>query len=198
MIVGRTFKHPDLLFQLDFPPDWQVNNGKSAVVAAPEQGDVALVLQAANRGEASLRDYVDEILRQREAISTQVQAVRVSGSPALLAEYDLVVEGTGTLRLRDLFVDYRGLAYELMGYARDSDFARYRDTMDRWQRSFRPLPVAEAASYHPDRLDVFRTRQAGAFSSADLPMLALINALYPDAPVPSGSLLKRVTAGYSR
>lgn len=205
LMVGDTFKHPELLFQLDYPSGWTVQNGKTAVVAAPENGEAILGLTAADRGEVSLRDYAGRVVAERQGRVTGSEEVRIAGSNGLVVEYLAEAQGVGTLRVRDLFVDYRGLVYDLVAYTRQSQWGRYAAGFGAWQASFRPLPQDEARRYEPDRLDVFAAPRSAAFQglvnpnpAADLETLALINGLTPAVTVDRNVLLKRVTAGWPR
>lgn len=205
VMVGATFKHPELLFQLDFPSGWDVQNGKTAVVAAPENGEAVIGLTAANRGERSLREYAGAVVAERGGRVVRADNVRIDGIQGVLVEYRAQPQGADLLRVSELFLDYRGLVYSLIGYTRDSQWGRYDDVFRAWQRTFRPLPQSEARRFAPDRLQVFRAARGGALGSllqpnaaADIETLALINGLAAGESVDAGRWLKRVDPGYAR
>lgn len=205
LMVGTTFKHPELRFELDYPAGWAVQNGKRAVTASPEAGDAALGLTLASRGEASLQAYASETVQQREGRVQSSESISIAGLPALRVDYLVDVERVGTLRVLEVFLEYGGNVYDLIGYTRSDDWDRFREAIGRWQGSFRELPAAEAARYRPDRIDVFRAPREGpladlvrASEAADIETLALLNGLEPADRVDAGSLLKTVIAGYTR
>ena len=204
LVVDGTFKHPDLLFQVDFPDGWQLQNGKQAVVSAPDSGDVIVGLTAGAMEGESLEAHARVALRARFATSVVGVPTFVGGLPAYRARYETTSNELAVLA-SDVFVHYGDLVYDLIGYSRATIFDRHADTIDRWQRSFRRLPRAEADRYNPDRLEVFAAPRAGSLAllvdagpAASFDTLSLLNGVDADARIERGTLIKRVRAGYRR
>ncbi len=204
VVVDGTFKHPDLLFQVDFPDGWQLQNGKQAVVSAPDDGDVIVGLTVGAMQGASLEAHANAAMQARSATSVVGASTSVAGLPAYRAHYDSTVNEV-VVRASDVFIHYGDLIYDLIGYSRATVFGRHAGTIDSWQRSFRRLPRSEADRYNPDRLEVFAAPRAGPLASlvdagpaASIDTLALLNGVAADARIERGTLIKRVRAGYRR
>ncbi len=204
VLEGRSFKHPELLFQVEFPADWQVQNGKTVVVAAPRDGSALVALTATERQGESLREHANAALQARGATNIRGGRTTVAGLPAYWAAYNASDDGV-ILGVRETYVEYRGLVYDLIGYARDRDYARYAASFEDYGGSFREWSRREADLYQPDRIRIVHTPRAGRFDTfvtagpaADVERLALLNGLEPGTKVASGFPLKTVVAGYPR
>ena len=204
VVVDGTFKHPDLLFQIDFPDGWQLYNGSQTVVSAPESGEAIVGLTIGTMKGASLEAHAEAAMQARSANSVFGATTSVRGLPAYRVRYAAISNGI-EVRASDLFVQYGDSVYDLIGYSRSTVFERYARTIDRWQRSFQVLPRSEANRYHPDRLEVFEAPRADLFPAlveagpaASLNTLLLLNGMDTDTRVERGTLIKRVRAGYPR
>ena len=204
VVVDGTFKHPDLLFQIDFPAGWQLQNGKRAVVSAPDSGEVIVGLTAGPMQGESLEAHASVAMQARSATAVTGASTSVGGLPAYRLEYD-VTSNEIAVHVSEAFVHYGDSVYDLVGYSRATVFDSYAGTIDRWQRSFRLLPQSEADRYHPDRLEVFEVSRAGPLASlvtagpaASLDTLLLLNGGHADTHIERGTLIKRVRAGYRR
>lgn len=202
--VEGTFKHPDLLFQIDFPEGWQLQNGKRAVISAPDSGEVIVGLTVAPMQGEGLEAHADAAMQARSATSVAGAATSVAGLRAYRVRYD-TTSNEIAVHASDVFVHYGDSVYDLIGYSRATVFDRYADTIDRWQRSFRRLPQSEANRYQPDRLELFEAPRAGPLATlisegpaASLEMLLLLNGVDAETRIERGTLLKRVRAGYRR
>lgn len=204
VLEGRTFKHPDLLFQVDFPADWRVQNEKTMVVAVPEDGTALVALTASERQGESLRQHVAGVLEARGATNVRGGRTTVARLPAYWVAYN-AGDANVSLGVRETFVEHGGLIYDLIGYAKDSDYARYADSFETYQGSFRELRQREADRYQPDRLRIMNAPRDGRFDgivtagpAAGIEKLALLNGLEPGTRVESGDPLKTIVAGYPR
>ena len=204
VVEGRTFKHPDLLFQVDFPDGWRVQNEKTIVAAMPEDGTALVALTARERQGESLREHVAGVLEARGAVNVRGGQTTIARAPAYWVAYNAGNESV-TLGVRETFIEYEGLVYDLIGYTQDSDYARYGDRFEAYQGSFRELRRREADSYQPDRIRIVHAPRAGRFDgavtigpAAGIEQLALLNGLEPGTPVQAGDPLKTIVAGYPR
>jgi predicted Zn-dependent protease len=204
VVEGRTFKHPDLLFQVDFPAKWEIQNSRAAVVSAPDAGDAVVALLAEQRQGESLSAHVRAVLEGRGAINSRGATITVDGNSAYWTAYN-IQDGDITYAARDTFVEYGGLVYDLIGYTLDRDYGRYGGVFEAYQNSFRRFSETAAARYQPDRLRIMEVPRDGRFDefvhggpAADLERLALLNGLLAQSTVSAGSKLKTVEAGYPR
>lgn len=204
VMEGRTFVHPDLLFQVDFPDGWAVQNTRTVVMAAPDDGRAVVALLASRREAETLRAHVGAVLEGRGATNARGERTTVNGYPAFWVAYN-IEDGATRLGVRETFVEYDGLVYDLVGYTLDSDYARFAPVFEAYQGAFRALPGNRADQYQPDRIRITRADRTASFESlaqgtaaADVDQLALLNGVGRTSTVQVGALIKTVEAGYPR
>jgi len=204
VLDGRTFKHPGLLFQVEFPADWRVQNEKTLVVAAPQDGLALVALTTRERQGESLRQHVAGVLEARGATNVRGDPTLVAGLPAYRVAYN-AGDASVSLGVRETFVEYGGLVYDLIGYAEDRDYARFAARFEAYQSSFRQLPSREADRYQPDRIRITHAPRSGRFEAlvaagpaADIEQLALLNGMELGTRIEVGVPLKMIVAGYPR
>mgnify|MGYP001825316448 CR=1 FL=1 len=204
VMEGATFVHPDLLFQIDFPADWAVQNSKTVVIGAPEDGSAVVALLASRREAETLRAHVGAVLEGRGATNARGERTTVNGYPAFWVAYN-IEDGATTLGVRETFVEYGDLVYDLVGYTLDADYARFAPAFEAYQDSFRSLSQSRADRYQPDRIRITRVARSATFESlvqdtpaADVDQLALLNGVARTSTLESGALIKTVDAGYPR
>ncbi len=203
VMEGATFVHPDLLFQIDFPQEWAVQNSKTVVLAAPDDGSAVVALLAGRREAESLRAHVGAVLEGRGAINIRGEQTTVNGSPGFWVAYN-IEDGATRLAIRETFVEYGDLVYDLIGYTVD-DYGRFAASFEDYQTSFRPLSGNRADQYQPDRLRIERAPRTATFEAlvsdtpaANIDQLALLNGVERTSTVEVGELIKTVEAGYPR
>ena len=205
VVIEGTFKHPDLLFQMEFPPDWPLRNGKQAVIASAPDGNAALVLTVQQvEGSVDLRRSAEREVASNDGSRVNGHALRVNGLEAYRVQYMTTTEGLGELEISQLFVAHRGSVFDLMGLAPRGRFSRVDDDIFRAQRSFRQLDEREAGRFQPHRIELRQIAGATPLAAlldprqhaVDLETLALLNGRQSADTVPAGELVKLVRAGY--
>ncbi len=196
VFVGTTFKHPALLFQVDFPDAWQTDNARTAVVARDPDGQGVLLLTL-EQAEGTLAEQARARATAQRLEVLEAGWTRVAGLPAYRSLFAAESAGEGPLLGSDLLVAYAGRVYSLTGVAREAAWPRLRAGVERWQNSFRRLPAEEAARYRPARVHVVRAAATGPLrrlhdGKLSLEEFALLNGLGPDERVQAGRLLKTV------
>ena len=204
-VDGGTFKHPDLLFQLEFPDAWEVQNGRSAVTVYEPEGDAVIVLTLANPdGGIGLRAHAEAVVEQRGGSGAIGEAIDVSGLRGYRVQYRTALEGVGQVDIVDTFIEYGDLVYEIAGLAPPVQFRRYRDVMARSATSFRRLDRSEADRIQPHRIELLRLPRAAAIAQVlegrrmpiDIEVAAVLNGVTTDQLLPASTLVKAVRPGF--
>jgi predicted Zn-dependent protease len=194
----QLFLHPDMRFQIAFPPDWMTANQKSAVLAQSPNKDAIMQLTLADAGSpaAAARDFV----AQEGVTGGPVQGGNIHGFPAAAAEFTAQSETTA-LRGSVTFVEYDGNLYQLLAYSTSNAWAGYVDVIRGSVMSFDRLTDQAALSAQPMRLRIIPLDRAMTLdefnrrypSSVSLETLAILNQVEANTRMAAGTLVKRVT-----
>jgi predicted Zn-dependent protease len=194
----QLFLHPDMRFQIAFPPDWMTANQKSAVLAQSPNKDAIMQLTLADAGSpaAAARDFV----AQEGVTGGPVQGGNIHGFPAAAAEFTAQSETT-VLRGSVTFVEYDGNLYQLLAYSTSNAWAGYVDVIRGSVMSFDRLTDQAALSAQPMRLRIIPLDRAMTLdefnrrypSSVSLETLAILNQVEANTRMAAGTLVKRVT-----
>jgi len=197
---GGRFLHPDLAFQLDFPPGWQSVNQASSVVGVSPQQDAQL--QLALGGAAPPEQALRSFLGQQGIQAGRSLSTLINGNPAALAAFTAQTQNGGPLSGLVAYVAYGGTTYQLLGLTTLSSGA-YDRTFQSFIASFRRLTDPAALDVKPNRIRATRVGRAMTLtefnqefpSTVPIDELALINGLADgNAPLAAGALVKRVVA----
>ena len=155
-LEGSRFQHPELQFQIDLPPGWEIRNRRRSITAASPDQSAALELTVSclHPGTGALGHALAFFQKNQLGQGTG-EAVRIGPFPA----YRAPVRLKGSLRdLRGeagVILD-GGYAIEVLGLAPSTEYRRYRSTFLNVIRSvarWRESPGREA---RPMRLSLFR------------------------------------------
>ncbi|HLY36880.1 MAG TPA: M48 family metalloprotease [Candidatus Binatia bacterium] len=190
---GQTFRHPDLDFQLEFPPGWKTANGRSVVGAAAADGRAVVGLEVVGAGD----DPQDGLraLEQKAKVDLASSAERmdVNGLPA--------VHVTTTARTRErrialdlTWIAYAGHVYRITGAMDPDGVPQLTPLVRSTAQSFRPLTRRERATIREKRLRVVLPRRgerlvdmlARTGSSWEVATAAMANGVEGDAPLATG------------
>jgi predicted Zn-dependent protease len=189
---GR-FLHADLGFSMRFPDGWTVRNTHSAVGAVSPQRDAQVVFQFQGPGDDAAqasREYLEDPELQGLRISSEqpirlgeIEAYRIEGRASGVGVHLTWIPRDGTI--------YRITGFTLRQKSRAGIFANVA-------RSFRPLTPRERRSIRETRLRVVPAlagERLAAFSARtrnewNLQQTAVMNALFADAKLEEGQLLK--------
>ena len=196
--VGQRFNHPDMRFTMTFPDNWATRNEAQVVRAMSGGRDAAIQLtlsQAASADEA-LRAFSS----QEGLQSGTVRRPAVSGFTSAAAPFAAIAQ-SDTLRGTVMFVEHRGLVFQLLAYGPAARWSSQQGAAERALQSFAVLTDRAALEIQPQRMEVIRLDRASSIDelrrrrasplSAD--ELAVLNQVRTGEVMPVGRLVKWVT-----
>jgi predicted Zn-dependent protease len=153
---GR-FAHADLGIGLRFPPGWEVQNTRSAVIGiAPNDGAVLLLELD---GEGDDPEAAAHTFAQREgAVWSESQSLDFSGMEAFRARGNIPTP-IGKREAEVVWIAHEGNIYRLTGFAYRGNFNSYVGVFRNFPRGFRVLDDADRADIDEVRLRVVRARE---------------------------------------
>jgi predicted Zn-dependent protease len=131
------FLHPDMAFEMTFPPGWKTQNLPQAVVGVSPQKDAAIQLTLSRDPPAQA---AEKFLGQQGLQAGQVARKTVNGLPAVLAEFSAQTEqgvvqgGAGNRWLRHL----QGCYVSSAGLFARTALSRYAARVSQHDRKLRP------------------------------------------------------------
>jgi predicted Zn-dependent protease len=165
---GDRFIHPDLDFQLRFPPGWLKSNSNMAVGAASPQGDAVVILMAdppsASPQEAA-EAWFEKAQEQQRIEAEESKPVKVGSIDAWRLRVKESGRG-GSAISYVTFIPYGNGIWRITGSARAQSASRVLGRTLSTTRSFRPLTEEERNS-----VDGVRLRIATAQRGEDLARL---------------------------
>lgn len=185
----NTFYHNELGIAVQFPPNWQVHNQPTQLVAISPSGEVKLQMKL----DESPRGTASEYARHISGDSAQIRTLKVHGLPAALFELPDTSGGV-------IFHNKQAFILQAKGKTHD-DLAAHRDEIIATVRSFHALTRHERNQIKPLSLHVITARTGDTFASLakNSPLgisaesyLRLINARYPTGEPEPGQLVKLV------
>ncbi|HXW97597.1 MAG TPA: M48 family metalloprotease [Gemmatimonadales bacterium] len=197
---GTTFLHPDLAFQLEFPPGWQTANQMSAVTGVSPKQDAQVQLSLA--GTDAPASTLQKFLSQQGIQAGRPTQGTLNGNPVAYAPFTAQNQDGSTISGLVAYASYEGNTYQLLGLTNTS-YATYDRTFQGFVTSFRRLTDPAVLSIKPNRIQVTRVRNSmtlAAFNQQNpsvipLDELALINGLADgNAMLVAGESVKRVVA----
>jgi predicted Zn-dependent protease len=204
---GSRFKHPELKFQIDFPPGWRVQNTPMAVFSAPSDGSAALQLTGAGVPAGTRpEDFGRSWLRQNRLEYGTGERGRVHGFPTYVAPFRAVSD-RGTVVGEAGFIIDGEVAYQVLAYTSERAYRQYRETFLQVVTSFDRLRDREALTAQPERIRIYRVprpmtlERALADSGIDrerMAELALVNNMELDDRLETGTLIKTLKGGRGR
>ena len=198
---GNTFYHPGMQFQLEFPQGWQTQNTPAAVVAVNQEQNA--IVQLGLAGQTPPREAAAKLLSQQGVQAGNASTNSINGNQAATSYFQAQTE-QGVIEGIVAFIAYGGQTFGLMGYTPQGGLRSYDDEFRRTIGSFDRLRNSAALSVKPAKLELVtlpREMTLAQFnqqypSTASIEELAIINGLEgPDAVIPRGRIVKRVTGG---
>ncbi|HEX2164886.1 MAG TPA: M48 family metalloprotease [Thermoanaerobaculia bacterium] len=197
---GNTFYHPELAFQITFPPGWQVSNQRQAVGAISPNNDAVVVLSLAGQGTPA--NAASQFFGQPGLARGNPWRGEIGGMEAVAAEFQ-VQQQQGVLQGLAAFVEHGGRTYQLLGYSAANRWGAHDRTVAASVDTFRRVRDPEVLNVEPRRIDVVTLPSAMTLrefarrypSTVDLTTLALINQVNADTRLEAGLEVKRVVGG---
>jgi predicted Zn-dependent protease len=195
---GSRFLHPDLEFQLDFPPGWKTQNAPQQVVGASPGQDALVGLTVT--GQDPPRTALQEFLGRSGIQGGTASGAPIHGNPAATAPFSATTEDGTQLRGYVAFVSFNGLTYRLLAYGAASAFRGYDAAFRGFIGSFRRLTDPAALAVQPNRIRIETVSRAMTLaefnqqhpSTVPIAELALINGMEPATLLQAGEKVKTV------
>lgn len=194
---GNRFLHPDLAFEIAFPPGWKTQNLPRAVVGVSPRKDAAIQLTLSQGDPATA---AQQFLGQQGLQAGQVAQRSVNGSNAVIAQFAAQTE-QGVVQGLAGFVPHGNATYQVLGYSPAQRYGEMERSFLSTIESFSELTDQEALNIKPNVIEVVklpRSMSLQEFSKAypskvDIKTLALINqAPNAGAALPAGKRVKRI------
>ncbi len=194
---GERFYHPDLKFQLAFPPGWKTANMRQAV-AGQSPGEDAQIVMTVSGG--STPDSAANAFFGSSAVRGQPQRRTINGLAAIAGPFSAQTQSGQAVSGSAAFISYGSLVYEVVGIATANGWRAHGRAIDATVQSFAPLTDPAILAVQPHRLDVVRidrdlTVQQVAQrypGPASVAQLAMLNNVDSTATLPRGTHVKRV------
>jgi predicted Zn-dependent protease len=201
VVRGRSFVHPVLGFRFEAPPDFQMLNGMTQVLARGPDGTAFVFDLDQRRDRRPMTRYIRDVWAPKAQLQ-QLEPIMVNGLEAATAALRTEVEGqTYDARLVAIAFDGRSI-YRFTFLTPPRLRRRYDEAFRRTTYSFRTIAAAEAAAVRPRRLVLHHVRRGETsaaiarrtpFEKYALQRFLVLNGLYPDEPLAAGRTVKVVT-----
>jgi predicted Zn-dependent protease len=201
VFLDRTFVHPVLGFQINFPPGWSTSNSNLVVGAVAPRGEAVVFLRA-DQPAGDPRAVAEKWVEKERGGDTRIQvveseAVRIGPSEAWRLELDVGSRG-GSLFSLVAFVPYQKATWTITGIASAREAERFRGPLLGTLRSFRPLGPDVPTTFEAQTLRVVEARAGedlGALgrrtgNAWDPTTTAVANGLFPDHRFAGGERVK--------
>jgi len=206
IVRGNAFLHPALRFGLTFPQGWEINNGKTQVLAKAPGEELYMLLQLVQQPQGrSVEEIAVRGMQQAGFRPMEGQATQINGLDAHVGTYQGNLEGLGAVVTRAAHIAHGRNVFVLAGIAKQGQYAGGVDNAFVGSiRSFRPLTRAEAADVRPNRVDLYIVRRGDTWQSiaqrasgenVKASTLAIMNNSAPNVQPKPGDRIKIVVAG---
>jgi predicted Zn-dependent protease len=199
---GTRFYHPVLQFQIDFPPGWQVENTRIAVLALAPQQAAQMQLKQADVPPGTTPVQYARMLASLGYVPQRSEETVIHGNPAFIGLY-AIRSGSGTVAALAAFIEYRNRLYELIGVT--PDFRRYSAALEQSIRSFEQVTDQRILRAQPDRVRIYAAQEGDTLMKiaqrlnnprVNADELAILNRVAVGQVISPGRLLKTVEKGY--
>jgi predicted Zn-dependent protease len=165
-VQGGAFLHPDLDLRLAFPADWRIANTHGAVVAAPGDGAMVLVLEHQEDYHDPSAAAVRYLRASRRTLALLDSGPFAgAGVPAHQATARVLRAGE-PLFARIFWYAQAGKIFRLQAIGTGPGFERLGQRVETVARSFRALTPDERASFRVRHLHVIAARAGERFEDA--------------------------------
>ncbi len=200
IVQGPEFIHPAMRFRFEAPPDFQLLNGTTQVIAKGPDGAALIFDLDLRKDVRAPRDYIQQVWAPDAALKG-LESIRVNGFDAATA--------TATATVSDQSYDVRlvAIAFNSEIFFRFTFLtpppatSKYREPFQRTTYSFRSISRAEAERVRPRRLAVHQVRSGETATSISnripgekypLERFLILNGRYPDDPLRQGEMVKTI------
>jgi predicted Zn-dependent protease len=197
---GSQFLHPDLDFQLRFPPGWRTSNTNRAVGAMSPEGDAVVYLSAdlpLGDPRAAAEGFVAKSQEEMDVSVVRSQPVVIAGIDC----WRMQLESSGgmmSLTATVTFIPYRDAVWRITGLTPSRAADKYQGRLLNTARSFRPLTDEERDAIEGTRLELVSAREGENLTALsertgnawDASRTAVLNGVFVNHRFESGALVK--------
>ena len=205
VVRGTSFLHRSLRFALDFPPEWEIANGQSQVVAKERGGSSVMVLQPVPRPQGRTLEDVALLSMQRAGFTAiNGGQTTINNLSAFVATYDGALQDMGRVQVRAAHIVSDRNVLLVAGLAPVQAYARVETAFSKSIQTFRALTRAEAEGVQPNRIDLYTAREGDTWQAiasrqgkgvVKASTLAIMNNHAVNDQPRAGERLKIVVAG---
>jgi predicted Zn-dependent protease len=196
-IVQSLFYHPQLKFQFQFPPEWQVINQERAVIGMSQGKDAAL--QITLSGHKTVQAAVNAFSRQEGLALDRTETMRINGLSAAVTGFQ-TRSGDGKVIGRAAFIEHGGRIYQIIGYSAPSGWQTYAGDIRNAISSFAEVTDPGILKVEPFRLEIVTVNEPATlrvfYDRHMLPMpleeIARLNQMAPEDRLERGRQVKIV------
>ena len=154
IVQKQSYRHPDLNVFIQFPPEWNIENTPVRVVAAPKDGDMAVVLQPVAEGNDPLDGARALEKSSKSQIVTKTRPTTINGLPAAQTRV-----ADSKISVGITWIAYGGMIYQITGLAPTKRFDSVEPVFQSVTNSFRPLSPEERAAIREQRIRLVKARE---------------------------------------
>jgi len=193
------FLHPDLAFELTFPPGWNTINQRTLVAAVSPDERTAVVLEVVPEGGAPL-DELRKLLDQPGISAGPIQQESSSGVELARATIRATTSDGQQLAGEVAFARRGDVVYRILGYANASSWGAYSGAVAATITSFRALTDSAALAVQPWRIDIVTLPGAMSLTTylsrnpgpAEVDDVARLNRVDAGEVLSAGTRIKRI------
>ncbi len=196
VVVDGRFLHADLGFALRFPPGWQIENMRAAVIGVAPRQEAAVMLELQGAGDdprAAAMAYGE----QHDVAFSLAQPVKAAGLDVFRAR-GLAPTPIGRALADISWIALEGQIFRLTGFAVRGSFGSYEGLFRSFPRSFRKLTEEERGKIDELRLQVVSALEGETLLELNertanewgLNQTAVTNQTPPDRLLRAGELIK--------
>jgi len=200
IVRGRSFLHGKLKFAFDVPAEFQLANGRRAVVARGPQGAAIIFDRGKAGGNQAMPAYLTQVWAKGVALR-DVEAITINGMAAATGQIRLTTKkGTRDVRLVAIRYDAKSI-YRMLFVIPPQAGPAMAEGLRATTYSFRKLSDREAAAIKALRLRIHTVRRGetlqalarrSPFESYAVQRLGVLNGLTPDSKLRAGDRIKIV------
>ena len=203
IVRGNVFLHPVLRLSITFPPQWEIQNAPTHVIAKAPDRENFMQLQLVPNASGSIEQIARGTMANAGFRELNGERAKVNGLDAYVGMYEGQAQGVGTIVTLAAHIVHDRNVYLFAGLAPANQFEAVQRPMAQSIRSFRELSREEAENIRPNRVDLYTVRQGDTWQSIAErsgggirpSTLAIMNNSEPNQQPRAGERIKIVVEG---
>ena len=148
--------HPILLFRLDFPEGWLIQNSDEAVLAQDEQQEVSILLQLTKRQKnQELCSLSRKTMKNEGYTFFADELIEINELKACVGSYRQTLNGGDVIAARVAHISHGENIYFLVGYGVSPSFSFYEKEIEDSLRSFRVMDKRRADKMKSSKISLY-------------------------------------------